>query len=285
MSYDLYFTSPSISADEFNNYFSQNPLYELNNGQAFYQNEATGVYFFFNHESGNEDDFEFNVEVSFNINFYRPHFFGLEAANEVERFISYFNCEIEDPQNEGMGNNLFTKEGFLKGWNAGNLFAVKAFRKQSKLPINLMSSEILEKIWQWNYSITEKNRIYGEGLFIPKIIFMEVDGVFGSCAVWPDAIPTFVPNVDYLYVPRRENAPKKLLQKRTEDNCIISNTDFPKFFSDYVVEDTGIKAFKLPNPVTPNFIKRYVSELTAFDGQIEGVASDTVINQELTETD
>ncbi len=286
MSYDLYFTSPSISLDEFESYFSKNPLYELNNGQAFYQNDATGVYFFFSHGAEDEDDFDFNVEASFNLNFYRPHFFSLEAVAEVEQFVSHFNCEIVDPQNDGMDNSLFSLDGFLKGWNAGNHYAVKSIYSKPDSPnnISLMPTKRLEKIWQWNYSIAEKNSIFGERLFVPRIIFMKVNGMIGTCAVWPDAIPTFLPSVDFLYVPRKNNAPKKLLKKRTEDNCLIYKRDFPKFFLDYIVEDSGIEAFKLPNPETPGFIKRYISGLTAFDGQIEGIAIDSVLNQELVET-
>lgn len=278
MSYDLYFTSPSISLEEFENYFSKNPLYEVNNGQAFYQNEATGVYFFFNHEGESKEDYDYNVEVSFNLNYLRPHFFSLEAANEIQRFVSYFNCEIEDPQIDGMDNNLFSIEGFLEGWNRGNKFAVKSPLSQTD-KTNLISTDKLDMAWNWNFSIQKKNETLGQGIFIPKIIFLKVDGVLGTCAVWPDAIPTFVPNVDFLHIPREACAPRKT----GRDSCLLQNRDFPDFFSDYLDKNSDFKAFKLPNPKTPKFIKKYISSLKPFSGEIKGIAVDSVINKELME--
>ena len=283
MSYDLYFTSPSISLQEFENYFSKNTLYEVTNGQAFYSNDVTGVYFSFNHEAGTGEDLDFNVEVSFNLNFYRPHFFGLEAVIEVERFVSYFNCKIEDPQNEGMGNNAFTSECFLKGWNAGNQFAVKAILSQSEQmqEINIMSTEKLEKIWRWNFTIADKDKTIEEDIFIPRIFFMKINGIFGAGAVWPDAIPTFIPDVDFLTIPREKNAPKKFLKQQVQDTCLLAKKDFPDFFSKYVIQNVEILAYKLPNPNTPQFIKKYVSKLSAFEGSIEAVKIDSVLNAEL----
>jgi hypothetical protein len=45
MSYDLYFTTPKISREQFKSHFAGNPLYEVSPGQAVYQNKDTGVYF------------------------------------------------------------------------------------------------------------------------------------------------------------------------------------------------------------------------------------------------
>lgn len=281
MSYDLFFTSPKISRDEFEGYFSNYPLYQLNAGQAFYENEITGVYFSFDHAANDDDDLEFSVEASFNANFYRPHFFGLEAAIEVERFVSHFKCQIEDPQNEGMVSNKFTKEGFLKGWNTGNKFAVNVLGERSKISPEFMPTEKLEKMWRWNYTLSDRERNLVEDIFIPRIIFLKINGVLGTCAVWPDAIPTYVPNVDFLYVPRKECVPQKLFGKSVEDKCIISNADFPDFFQDYSLMVEGMRAFKLPSPKTPGFIKKYVSKLESFEGEIEALAIDTVLNQEL----
>jgi len=285
MSYDLFFTAPKISEKEFEAYFSQNPHYKLNNGQAFYSNEITGVYFSFDYEE-NGDYPENNVEASFNLNYFRPHFFGLEAAVEVEKFVSHFNCEIEDPQTHGMGNDVFTKAGFLKGWNNGNKFGVGAIlsRSENPTPPDVMPTAALEQMWEWNFSINEKEMRLLEDIFIPRIMFFRVDGVVGTGAVWPDAIPTLIPDVDFLVVPRRESAPKKLFKKKVEDRCVILKSDFPDFFSNYVLEDGGIRAFKLPTPETPIFIKKYISRLDAFDGEIERIANESVLNKEIVDS-
>jgi hypothetical protein len=117
MSYDLYFTNPRISKEEFLTYFRGRPNYELSDLQAVYQNEDTGVYFIFDYEESGTDSV-----ASFNLNYYRPHVFGLEAADELSAFIDSFGFAIHDSQIEGMADGAFSKEGFLKGWNAGNEF-------------------------------------------------------------------------------------------------------------------------------------------------------------------
>lgn len=57
MSYDLYFQKPKSEEfpyQEFISYFKSRSRYKVENGQAFYENEDTGVYFLMEH---NEEDF------------------------------------------------------------------------------------------------------------------------------------------------------------------------------------------------------------------------------------
>ena len=130
MSYDLFLKSnaAALDADGFEAYFDTRPNYTVNNGQAFYENEDTGVYFSFDYASDEAET------VAFNLNYFRPHFFGLEAAPEVAAFISAFNLNIHDPQTDGMGDGPFSVEGFLRGWNAGNRFGYRAVLSQDERP-------------------------------------------------------------------------------------------------------------------------------------------------------
>src|SRR5262249_46246164 len=103
-----------------------------------YSNSDTGVYFHFTwYESDSseetpkskKDHSRSQPSIHFNMNFYRPHFFGLEAAQILTPFVKHFDLVVNDPQAEGMGQGDFTEEGFLRGWNAGNRFAAQAFRQ------------------------------------------------------------------------------------------------------------------------------------------------------------
>ena len=79
MSYDLFFDFPStVQADELERYFSTRPNYQLANG-AFYQNQATGVYFQF---AWSADPHRNQVvsKVSFNMNYFRPHVFAARSG-------------------------------------------------------------------------------------------------------------------------------------------------------------------------------------------------------------
>jgi hypothetical protein len=284
MSYDLYFTSPKISIEDFNSYFGGDPRYEINSGQAFYRNEHTGVYFSFDHNSQPPDDEDaIDHSVAFNINYYRPHFFALEAEPEVRRFIHHFKCNIYDYQNHGMGEGPYSREGFLKGWNHGNDFAYGAILGGDDAPsvVNSKPTEELEQIWKWNAAKHKREKETEEDIFIPLIMFMAIDGALGSVCVWPDGISTLIPYVDYLYIPRKELAPKKFLRKQEEDFCILSSADFPDFFDFYVTEDFELRASKLPSPDTPKAVKDFVMSLKKFEGHVESVGYDSILNLEL----
>jgi len=97
MSYDLTFFSKSIenipSTNEIMSYFSNRKNYSINNNEAFYSNEDTGVYFSFSigdTEPEDSESIEFYKEnsmhqtgLSFNINYYRPHPFALTVSDFV----------------------------------------------------------------------------------------------------------------------------------------------------------------------------------------------------------
>ncbi len=54
------------------------------------------------------------------MNFYRPHFFALEALPELEVFVEAFDLTVEDPQVGGMGEREFVGFLFGSGWSEGN---------------------------------------------------------------------------------------------------------------------------------------------------------------------
>ncbi len=64
MSYDLYFVgNAGPSQDEFFGYFRDRPCYELNDNQAWYRNEDTGVYFCFDFNvTGDSDPLELDAK-------------------------------------------------------------------------------------------------------------------------------------------------------------------------------------------------------------------------------
>src|SRR5689334_4236837 len=98
MSYDLYFRHRSgtdaLTPSQFAAYFHGRPYYTVSETQAWYEHPATGVYFSFSYDviEGDADESlpgaEDRTSVSFNLNYYRPHTFGLEAEPEVRRLSS-----------------------------------------------------------------------------------------------------------------------------------------------------------------------------------------------------
>lgn len=285
MSYDLYFTTPKIPRDQFEDYFADNDLYTVKDDQAWYENEDTGVYFVFEYnDKSPENDEDIDHSVMFNINFYRPHYFALEAEPEVSRFIERFQCGIYDYQTAGMETGPYSREGFLEGWNRGNSSGYRAILNLEDPPDRIWSrpGEELEAIWRWNYLKRSRQESIGEDIFIPTIMFMIKDGELVSACVWPDAISTLIPRVDYLYIVRQELAPRKWL-KKTEDKCLIRLAEAEGILGEYRTDGYEMKAYKLPAPVTPAAVHAFVRGLTAYTGKLEGVPADKVLNRELLE--
>lgn len=283
MSYDLYFTSPKITLEQFNGYFKTRPNYKVENGQAFYENGDTGVYFSFDHnDHPPKDEDDIDHSVSFNINYFRPHYFALEAEPEVTNFIGHFGCSILDYQNDGMDKGPYSGEGFLRGWNHGNDFGYHAVLKQNPpSPTYSLPTEELEHIWRWNYVTESRQQQLTEDIFIPKVFFILVDGKLGSTCVWPDAISTLIPSVDFLYVPRKKLAPKKWFKEPKEDFCIVHRAAYIKILQNYVTNEFELTAFKLPAPDTPKEIKNYIKNQQPFNGKITRIGYDSVLNSEL----
>src|SRR5579871_5900924 len=128
MTYDLHvkFEKP-VSYEKYISFFKKNNNWAIKDGSVFYGNEKTGVYFGIN-GAREKSLLRGSVikRIHININYFRPIFFGLEAEIEISALLSQFPSEIHDPQMNGMGDGPYTREGFLRGWNQGNAFGVRA---------------------------------------------------------------------------------------------------------------------------------------------------------------
>ena len=287
MSYDLYFTSPPISREQFTDYFGERPRYKASKDQAWYENESTGVYFSFEYHDGAEDEDEgLKYSVMFNINLFRPHYFVLEAEPEVSAFVQHFGCTIHDPQMEGMENGPYSAAAFKAAWNHSNEFGYRAFLNSADRPqvIHTRPTDELENIWQWNFNREKRSEQKGEDIFIPRIMFATIAGAPRPVCVWPDAISTLIPAVDYLWIPRKELGPKKFFGGTTEDLCIIRLSDALPVIQEYHVSGYEFDAYELPSINTPPATKNFVRKLKPYSGENPtGVSCDQVLNRELVE--
>jgi len=281
MSYDLYFTRQSVLPNDFDAYFMERERYEINNGQAWYSNDDTGVYFSFEYtEEDPEEDLGRESFGAFNLNYYRPHFFALEAEPELSAFICNFGCAVSDPQDEGMGEGAYTPEGFIRGWNHGNRFGYSAILRSDDAPEEIFCRPTveLEAIWRWNYSRDQITESLGMDIFVPQIMFMRIAEKLKTVCVWPDAISILMPKTDVVYAPRSKLAPKRFLRKK-EDYCLIEQLALDGVLSDFD------RSFPLParNPLSetlPAGVREFVKSLSAHSGEVAGISPDNVLNAE-----
>ena len=287
MSYDLFFRSRTATPPAETAllaYFRERANYRCTDDQAWYENEKTGVYFSFDvgvPEKGARAG-DHSAPVAFNLNFFRPHVFGLEAEPEVTAFVRRFDLLVADPQTDGMGDGEYSPEGFLRGWNNGNAFGYRAMLQQQPGAVHYtMPSAIIETVWRWNHSVEERQRGIGDGAFVPTVFFFDVAGTLRTGAVWGDAIPILLPRVDVVLAPRKELAPRRLL-RRAEDSVLFRWDELERALSRFPRESDGaLPAYRLFYDDPPADIEQLVRSKPANTQPIKGVSFDQVLDQEL----
>jgi hypothetical protein len=280
--------------EAFQDYVRSRKHYSLNGGeQAWYENVDTGTYFSFEYGDPEFDSDEEEAEsgpaadsapVSFNMNFYRPHTFGLEAVGEVEQFIRAFDLLVDDPQG-AMIDGHFSAAEFLKGWNEGNEFGYRAIvaNNRTERPL-VLPRESLEKVWRWNSQRDDLQERYNEAdVFVPRILFLKENQIVRTAVVWGDGVAIAVPSVDRIIVPRRKYAPFRLFGKR-EDTALLTWDEAALLLSQFPRLESGGMPFYLldydsPPPLVVNFVKRQ----RPFADQLHGVAPDNVLTSDLVE--
>src|SRR5688572_31583938 len=170
VSYDLFlYPRNGTSIEEIRAHFSSRPNYQVTESQALYESATTGVYFSFSIQ---------DESIDFNINYFRPHVFALEAEPELSLLMQRFDFKMLDPQSDGMGEGPYSPEGFLRGWNAGNRFAHRALaRDMRSADLRTLPSRSLFELWNWNFH----KPIYEDLLcsvemtvgFVPTILLLE----------------------------------------------------------------------------------------------------------------
>lgn len=221
MSYDLYMKPRSglFSQDRFLSYFRNRPPYVVEGQQAWYHNEDTGVYFSFELNSGQGQDANpaSGYPVLFNMDFFRPSFFALEAEPELRQVVEELDFTVLDPQTDGMGEGEYDSSRFLSGWKVGNQFGYSAMLRDptNRPDISSLPASKLERIWRWNHARGEVQGKLGEAVFVPRIMFFKEEGAVTPAVVWSDGIPTAFPNdIDSVVIFLKDLAPRTLFRRK-----------------------------------------------------------------------
>lgn len=289
MSYDLYFKPRNgLFTDEgFRRYFQERPHYKCEGSQAWYGNEDTGVYFVFELQTEQpvEDDDEpmEHFPVALNINYFRPSYFVCEAEPEVTAFVKHFDLVVSDPQTEGMGDGEYNAANLLSGWNRGNEFgyAVMLRDDNNRSGISHLPTERLHSAWRWNLLRSQVQARVGESKFVPRIMFMNLEGSTVTTAVWPDGIPVVVTRVDYLCVPRKELAPTHFFRKKEDTTFVAWDVAFPVLRKHGTLEADGSLSLNYMTP--PRDVVKFIQALPAENRAVSGLSPDKVLDREIYE--
>lgn len=280
ISYDLFLKPRNgpFSSEQFASYFQSRPNYTVEGSQAWYQNEATGVYFVFEFQEEDDED-ETYYPAAFNMNYFRPTFFVKEAEPEVSAFITTFDMEVDDPQMEGMGTGDYNPEKFTSGWLHGNEFGYLSILKDHPDVITL-PTKTLDQVWSWNFNRARLQESLTDDVFVPSILLISYQGSFLTACVWPDAIPSIIPPVDILLIGRKELAPRKLFRK-VEDMAIGYWKDLEPLLERSKSRMEG-SAYVLDYQSVPADIVTYIKSLDPVDmGALQRASADQVLDAEL----
>src|SRR5215469_7094010 len=207
---DLYF-EPALRRDRVLQYFAGRKYFKIAEDKLSYGNPDTGVYFWIQLRCARNIFLQRTVaSAEFEINYNRPSFFGIEGERELSAFIAAFQPRIEDAQMHGMGEGPYSRDGFLSGWNFGNVFAVhNRLSDVSAGDIPSLPADALRAAWTWNDQRADL-KLRKAGCVVPTIRFLRMDGRLHRVAIWGDGAAIVLPQVDYVLVGKLTASEKRV---------------------------------------------------------------------------
>jgi len=299
MSYDLELDPARWDAEAIRGWFAARPHYEVQGNEVGYLNRDTGVYFSFGlfdgpQEPDPEAEGPAGPFVGFNLNYMRPHVFGLEAVGEVGAFVQAFEAAVYDPQTGGSGDASWSPELFLAGWNVGNRSGYEVMAEQGAKGVRVATDRI-ETAWRWNFGRAAMQDAYNaeeRAAFTPMLMWTvaKSGGAVRTAATWTRGVATMIPAVAEAVILVRPGKPSLMSR-------ITGNTG--KLRADVALVPLGelMKAADMEREASPGgdvFVASGLNEV--FDAATRGfafannpravfnaVAPDQVLNSDLPE--
>lgn len=288
MSYNLYLKPRQgvLSETDFWSYFEGRANYQRQGIQAIYDNENTGVYFDFLFDLSPLEDDEgpaADCPIMLTVNYMRAGFFIQEAEHEVSALVNHFDLVVVDPQSDEEGPRDHQPDKMVKTWHEGNQFSISvrmSLDESSREKVVWVPRELLQSTWAWNFSVAERYAKARKDLCIPRIFLAHLEGKIVTIAFWPDGLPSHVPKVDYLLVPRKNLAPRKFFKKQEDTTFVAWQVALPVLMKHgHLQADGSIELGYLDKP--PAEVARFVRHLPKESRTFQGFASDQMLELEL----
>src|SRR5262245_40081101 len=230
MSFDLYFCwrNPNrINFEEVKAWAEGIECFTRNDAQLWYSNPETGVYFSVDFEAqaptSTEDGPDmpngyFDSGLSFNLNYNRPTYFGLESMPVVEKLASRFGLSVVNPQEDldapesALGVD---SETLTRSWVRHNRQAIHTMIEQPNVSRPLsMSTAAAVYLWRYAKAKEDLERTCGEGIFVPRLAPVQKKGETdaGRVIAYTEGLPTVIPECEWVCIVRRNKGifrPKK----------------------------------------------------------------------------
>lgn len=302
MGYDLslFPKDTTFSHQKFADFMSQMGKTKITEKDIVYENSLSKVYFYFdflkedlslNVKNMNvipDDDnptVEINVEatgieekpiIGFSMNFFRPDYFAKEATLVLEKVVQEFDCEISDPQNNGIEGTSWNREEFLRGYTTGNHAAVKQIWEQiseqqkQELTLLCLPRQKNLALWEWNFKREDWQDELGD-VYIPTIMPCWQKDKVKTLFILPPADVSFVvPETDLVIV-----------YKSDEDKNIYVRTH--QEFCEEIAKTNPIKkqGADLILPHTRASIQKFILDSPAIEPPFKFLAFDKILDSEI----
>jgi hypothetical protein len=276
MSYSLEFRfKPAVRRERMLQYFAERKHFTAENDNLVYQHPDTDAYFFVRLRSGRNMLLQQAVVCAeFEINYFRPSYFGIEAEKELAAFVAAFQPRIEDPQMYGMDQGPYSRDSFLKAWNFGNVASThSALSSSPDRDIPSIPEDMLRAVWEWNYQRPERSDKFENSAFVPRIMFFRIDGRPSRVVIWGMGMPVLLPRVDHVLVGREASGEKCFgLVAWSEILEVLQHTRF-----DTTKDPIALHYFKTPQPIA-----EWVANVPLIDVKaLERLRLDQILDEEL----
>ena len=293
MSFDLYFykkKNNSLSEHEIAQYLTENvavPDSEFPR-QWMYENADTNVYFTIDWNSPDEEDDEageiyqdfINTNFSFNINYFRPNFFGLETFPIIHKFIQDLDLYVYDPQ-EKEGDTTprkFTGTELLGSWINSNNHVTKG--QHNEYNLEYMPVEKSNYFWQYQYRKAALENEITEDIYIPNLFIIKetLSGLLHTGCAWTTHVPLVLPNVDVVIIQKKY---KKLFSTVEETGIIPYDTIIKELGAYFEPLQDEVPGLKILNQASADKLANKFNQLKIYKSIPEfgtGVNKDGFVN-------
>ena len=242
MSYDLYFykkKKSDLTESKFAEYLTSNlTSISESDTQWFVENEDTETYFSFEqneHETDEESielfenftDFD-NTHFTFNLNYFRPDFFGQFAFDFVEKIIKELDLYVLNPQsNSAPDSPLKPKDKELyQNWSETNSKNSKKLFKEYNLEFYRL--DMSNDFYSYNLNKSKLQEELGANYYVPKLYLFKrkSDKEIITLSTWTEHIPSVFPPADYFLLTKKY----KKLFRTIEEVGLISSKRFNERF-------------------------------------------------------
>ncbi len=277
MSCDLYFRprsgSSNLTKEAFHSYFSNRLWFKCYEDTAWYRNEDTDVYFYFSLKK-DADSGRAGEIASFNVNYFRPHFFATEACIEVEEFVKAFDFEAASALDGRTMRGGFDRDLFVEEWEIMNLAGSKLYIEETKSQPFSLPTKVLEEVWQWNYyrwSRVSEN----PNFFVPRIFFVEEEGVLRSSVTWGNYISILLPECEIVTLIQMNLKTKNIADLRR-----IDWDELKKHLSGFERKFDGLPYYRLESEKTTSWSKAPFRDTDSKLSRLTLVEYDKILDKE-----